>query len=473
MLHKYFVLISCTFFLFLTTGCKQTEATTYDIVIKNGNVVDLATGAIATKDMLIRDGKVIKITAPNSQHNGSATSTIDATDKYILPGFWDNHVHFRGGDSLVLANKKFLSLFIANGITTVRDAGGDLTPNVLQWRESIADGKLTGPTIYTSGPKIDGPNGTWAGSLAVRNKNDITAALDSLESIPVDFVKLYDSRISGEDFLNTLRETEKRNLITSGHMPFTVMLDETIAAGIDAVEHLYYVMKGCSEDEKTITQSLIQKEIGFWDAMPLLMRSYNDSVAQTTFTRLKQNNVFVVPTLQIGETLSYLDETDHSTDAYLKYINDGIITTYEGRIQRALKASPEQRIARKELQAFFGKLTKSLHDAGVQLLAGSDSGAFNSYTYPGISLHQELEQLVASGITPLEALKTSAYNGAKFLKKDADYGTLQAGKVADLVILDQNPLIAITNTRKIAYVIKNNVVHNKKDLQKLLDAIAN
>jgi imidazolonepropionase-like amidohydrolase len=249
-------------------------------------------------------------------------------------------------------------------------------------------------------------------------------------------------------------------------MPFTVTLDETISAGVDAVEHLYYIMKGASAQEKEITARLIQKEIGFWDAMPLLMASYTDSVAQKTFANLKGNNVYVVPTLHIGETLSYLDETDHQNDAYLKYMDIGIVKTYEGRIQRALKASEEQTKDRKALQEFFGELTKSLHDAGVGLLAGSDSGAFNSYTYPGISLHKELEQLVKTGISPLEALKTSAYNGARFLKKETDYGQLKANSIADIVILNGNPLDDISQTQNIHMVIKKGTVWEINNLNK-------
>jgi imidazolonepropionase-like amidohydrolase len=465
-IRMLFVLI--TFF-----GCNKEHTFTYDVILKNGNIINLETGTISVKDILIKNGRIKKLVLPKDAEQISATKKIDVTNHYILPGFWDNHVHFRGGDSLLKANREFLKLYIANGITTVRDAGGDLTSSVMEWRDSIASGNLIGPTIFTSGPKIDGPNSTWAGSLEVTNKSDIAIALDSLQRIPVDFVKLYDSRITGENYLNTIKAAEKRGLITSGHMPFTITLDETISAGVDAVEHLYYIMKGCAANEEVITSQLVRKEIGFWDAMPLLMAGYADSVAQKTFANLKNHNVYIVPTLHIGETLSYLDETNHQNDAYLKYMDTGIVKTYEGRIQRALNASEEQTRDRKVLQQFFGVLTKSLHDSGVGLLAGSDSGAFNSYTYPGISLHKELEQLVKTGISPLEALKTSAYNGARFLKKDTDYGQLKANNVADIVILNGNPLDDISQTQNIRMVIKEGAVWEINNLNKQLESLAN
>ena len=331
-------------------------------------------------------------------------------------------------------------------------------------------GSLAGPTIFTSGPKIDGPNATWAGSLEVENDEEINAALDSLQKIPVDFVKLYDSRISGENYLKTITEAEKRGLITSGHMPFSVTLDETIDAGIDGIEHLYYIMKGCAANEQEVTNQIENNEIGFWGAMPLLLEGYSDSVANITFTKLKENNVYSIPTLHIGETLSFLDEVDHSTDRYLKYMGPGIQKTYQGRINSALKSSDEAKKNRKDLQRFFGELAKKMNDAGVTLLTGSDSGAYNSYTYPGTSLHKEMEQMVAVGISPLEALRNSAYNGAHFLKKNVDYGTLEEGKIADLVLLNTNPLDIISNTQDIHSVVKSGKTFSASELEKLLES---
>jgi hypothetical protein len=459
--------------LLCIVSCEVDKKTTYDLLLKNGSVIDLETGTISVQNILITDGRVTSIIATEDTQNIIAKEIRDVSNKFILPGFWDNHVHFRGGDSLIKANKDFLTLFMANGITTVRDAGGDLTTSVMEWKDSIASGKLLGPTIFTSGPKIDGPNGTWAGSLEVSDSNDIIKALDSLQKIPVDFVKIYDSKISGENYLKTIKEAEKRNLISSGHMPFTVTLDETISAGVDAVEHLYYVMKGCSSNEREITEQLARKEIGFWDAMPLLMESYSDSTAQRMFTRLKTEGVYVVPTLHIGETLSYLDEVNHENDPYLHYMDDGIIKTYNGRIQRALNASEQQTKDRKALQEFFGGLAKSLHSSDVGLLAGSDSGAYNSYTYPGISLHKELAQMVSIGISPLEAIRTSAYNGAKFLKKDKDYGKISINKIADIVVLNGNPLEDISQTQNILMVVKQGKVWEQNELIERLESLRN
>jgi imidazolonepropionase-like amidohydrolase len=471
MLINKFIKSGYAILLLLIIGCTSGGPTQiYDILIQNGQVIDLEKGVVLREDLFISDGRIQKIVPAGSETSLKSLTRLDAEGKFILPGFWDNHVHFRGGDSLIQANKNFLKLFLVNGITTVRDAGGDITPSVMEWKRQIAENRLMGPTIFTSGPKIDGPHATWPGSLEIQNDEDIFKALDSLQAIPVDFVKLYDSQISGENYLKTISEAENRGLITSGHMPFTVTLEETIGAGIDAIEHLYYVMKGCSSKEDEITQQLIDKKMGFWDAMPLLMASYEDSTAGRTFEDLKANNVYVVPTLYIGRTLSYLDVVPHDDDPYLQYMGREVIKTYQGRIHRAMNSSQKAIADRKALDTLFGILVKRLNEAHVGLLSGSDCGAFNSYVYPGISLHKELKAMVDAGISPMEALRTSAYNGAKFLQKEDDFGTIAKGKVSDLVILDANPLIEIGNTEKIFAVIKGDSIFNKERLQRILSS---
>jgi hypothetical protein len=254
-------------------------------------------------------------------------------------------------------------------------------------------------------------------------------------------------------------------------MPFTVELEATIDSGIGAIEHLYYVLKGCSADEKAITEAIKNGDYGFWSSMEKLIESYQDSTAQQTFSALKTHNTYVVPTLHIGDVLSYLDETNHENDTYLKLMYPGLLKTYEGRIRSSLNSSEEARQNRKALNTFFKTLTKSLSDADVNLLAGSDSGAFNSYIYPGISLHKELEAMAITGISNLKVLQNSAYNGAHFLKKESDYGTIEIGKISDLVMLNSNPLESIKSTRDIHLVIKGNDVFDPQKIAAEIDCL--
>jgi len=451
-------------------SCKNSEEKTaensdFDLAITNIQIVDLEKGDILqNKTVFIKDDLISAI--KDSEENNSAKKVIDGKDKFLLPGFWDNHVHFRGGDSLISANKNFLGLFLANGVTTVRECGGDMTSSILEWQQNIANNQLAGPTIYTSGPKLDGENARWEGSLEIASENDIAPALDSLQKLETDFVKLYDSKFTGELYLKTIEATEHRGMISSGHMPFSVTLDETTAAGMDGIEHLYYVLKACSAEEESITQDVIDGKTSFWESLDRVMQTYAEETAEKTFTTLKSREVYVIPTLHINHTLSYLDEEPHENDEYLDYMGSGITKTYEGRIRSALNASKEFVKTRKQLDSAFVSLAKKLHENEVSLLAGSDCGAFNSYIYPGISLHQELQALVDAGLSPLQALQTSAINGAKFLKKE-NTGAIKENYKADLVILNANPLKNIEETQNINSVIKNGKVFQQQDLEGL------
>ncbi|WP_031425038.1 amidohydrolase family protein [Flavimarina sp. Hel_I_48] len=452
------------FFLTATilSSCNKREPD-YDVAVHNINIVDLKTGKIIPRQSVFINADTIhSIVSTKDLLISLARKSINGTDKYLVPGFWDNHVHFRGGDSLIAENEHLLDLYIANGVTTVRDAGGDLTSSVQQWQKEIASGENVGPTIYTSGPKIDGRRARWPGSLEVFNDKSINKALDSLQALNVDFVKLYDSTISGENYLKTIENAEKRGMITSGHMPSTVTVEETTQAGIDAIEHLYYVLKGCSLEEVEITNAVKDRKLSFWSSLDKVMQTYSDSIAQIEFDRLIAADVYVVPTLYIGHTLSFLDEYDHSYDGYLtnNYIGPGIQKTYDGRIKSALNAKPEFIKMRKKLDSMFIQLTGKLNTAGVGLLAGSDSGAYNSYIYPGFSLHLELKALVDAGLSPLEALRASSQNGARFLKKEIP--AIKAGRKADLVIIEGNPLEDIENTQRIYWVFKNGESFSQK-----------
>ena len=166
------------------------------MVITNANVVDVVSGKVTPNRLLAISGDTIKaIDEAKKINQYKAVKYVNAQNEYVLPGLWDMHVHFRGGDTLINENKALLPLFLFYGVTAVRDAGGDITPAVLEWRKQIAAGVLPGPKIFTSGPKIDGHKGSWPGSLQVETPDEVSSALDSLQKLGVDYVKLYNSSI--------------------------------------------------------------------------------------------------------------------------------------------------------------------------------------------------------------------------------------------------------------------------------------
>lgn len=438
--------------IIILNSCSQQP--NFDLVILDIKSIDIETGKIENVDVYVNQDRIVLIQSAESK-DLEAIEVIDAKGSFAIPGLWDNHIHFRGGESLLKDNELFLEKLIDYGITSVRDAGGDLTMYLKKWQQEISKNERIGPTIFTSGPKIDGKNSTWQGSLEIQTEDELDQALDSLEHLKVDFIKLYDSKLDGTLFLSALKKSKVRGFISSGHMPFSVTLNQAINAGMNGIEHLYYILKGSSKNELEITKEFQSDALGFWQAIPLLINSYDEGTAQSLFNKLKDQEVFVVPTLHIGNTLSYLDEIDHSNDEYLNLLSTDFKKTYERRIKSALNSSEEARKNRRNLDSLFKTLTLKLHESGVQLMAGSDAGAYNSYIYPGPSLHKELESLVAVGLSPLEALRTSIINGPKWLGVEENYGAIAIGKKADIILLEKNPLIDIKNSISIQAVIKN------------------
>lgn len=457
---------------------RPTKLEIYDVVINHVNVVDVLTGQILPNQVVaIARGKIVEV-EPADQDSYAARQYVNGSGRYLIPGLWDMHVHFRGGDSLIAANKKSLTLFLAHGITTVRDAGGDLTPSVMQWRRDMAAGQLLGPRIFTSGPKIDGPGAYWPGSLEVETPAQISKALDSLQRLKVDYVKIYDSKISGPAYLNTIAQAQRRGLKTTGHMPYSVTLGEAVKRGLDATEHLYYVFKACSGKEDSLT-ALVRnslntpKPLGLFAMLPAVYDTYSPVAAARIFALMAKHHTAAVPTLYIQKTLAELPANDHSQDTLRAYIDPRIQATYVRRLAGARQQSAAANAFSRKLNAKFMTLIPLLQAAGVPLLAGSDSGAFNSFIYPGASLQDELGLLVQAGLTPVQALRAATINGAQFMGVAGRSGSITPGKDADLVLLTANPLADIANIKKIDAVVSRGKAYPAPTLANLMRAIKN
>lgn len=460
---KIFIFPLAILILFFSS-CEDNKKETYDLIISNTSIVNIKSGAIVENQLILISGDTIrKIDDSANRENYSATQELDGSGKYVIPGLWDMHVHFRGGDTLIEENKNLLPLFLAFGITTIRDAGGDISPAVLKWREQIKAGELDGPNIFTSGPKLDGAVPAWPGSISVTNEQDIENALDSLESLKVDYVKMYDGSLTKEAYYQIIKATSKRDMKTTGHMPLSADFLEAIDYGLNGIEHLYYPLKSCTPLEDSLTSL----NIGY-GIMEKVIDTYDPRLAEDVFTKMSKNNVFVTPTLQIGKTLAQILDVDHSKDTLLPYIGKGIQLTYQGRIESAKRARAKGSTMRSKMEDISAKMIRPMWEAGVKILAGSDSGPFNSHVYPGESLHGELISLVAAGLSPQQALETSIINGPAFFNLENQYGSVETGKTAHLLLLNKNPLENIENLSSIYAVVKSGKIYNRQTLNKML-----
>ncbi|MCO7205966.1 MULTISPECIES: amidohydrolase family protein [Pseudoalteromonas] len=449
-------------------ACSSTPDEHADIVIENAQIIDVQTGAIAAKQSLaIRDGIIIKRSDKPLSSQYQSSTLIDAKGQYAMPGLWDMHVHFGGGDELIEENKQLLPLYLAYGVTTVRDAAADLSESVLSWREQVKQGQLVGPTIFTSGPKLEGKGSIWPGDLEVETTEEMHAAMDLLDSMDVDFIKITDSALTPELYIKAVHEVKKRGYQISGHIPFSLSVTDVSKAGLDAIEHMTYMLKAAAKNEADISAKVASKELSYRTALPIITTQFDEPTAIEKFTVLANNDTAVVPTLIGGKITAYIDEDNHQDDAYLDFLGKGLKATYQWRVDRANKDTPAQIKQRKERFIKTAQLLPIAQQAGVSIIAGTDAGFLNSYIYPGLSLHQELSIFTEYGLTPLQTLQAATLAGPKFLNKQQQYGALSEGKVADLILLSENPLIDIRNTQTLKGVVSHSTFYDSNALERL------
>lgn len=444
-----------------------------DLLIRDANVIDVVSGTSQPhRSIVVDDGRIVAIVDAQRAKDFEPVRELDARGKFAIPGLWDMHVHFGGGEALVEENRNLLPLYLAHGITAVRDAAGDLSPSVFQWRDEVAKGELAGPRIFTSGPKIEGYKSIWPGDLEIGTKAELDGALDQLQRWKVDFVKITDNTLSPELFVAAVKEADRRGLKTSAHVPYSLTLEEVSAAGLDSIEHLDYAFKAGSPLEKSLGGKIARGEITGRDAWTQWNATFDPARAMAAYRNLARHGTAITPTINGSRVVTYLDQDDHRDDAYLKYIGPGLQATYAWRVERAAKDDAQGIARRHERFEKSASVLPMLQQAGVTILAGTDAGFLNSYNYPGIGLHQELGWLVHYGLTPPQALQAATINGARFLGHEDEYGTLAAGKVADVVLLDADPLRDIAATRRIHAVVQRGTVHDRPDLDAMLADVA-
>ena len=441
-----------------------------DVIVRHVNVVDVAGERIAGDQAVVTRGDDIVAVGPDAAiaSQWQAGRSIDGSGKYLIPGLWDMHVHFGGGPELIEENKALLPLYIAHGITTIRDASGDLPDQVLSWREEIANGSLFGPTLYTSGPKIEGLNPIWKGTIEAGSREGIDAALARLQALRVDFVKITDSTLQPELFLYALSRARDLGLRTSGHIPMALTVGQAIDAGLSSIEHLDYAFKAGAPNEAEIAAAFAAGTIDRAEANRRLDAAFDEATAMAAYRRFAAEGVFVTPTLNGSRIIAWLDQEDHSDDPYLALIGPKLRATYAWRVERAAGADAAAIEARHAHFDRVASVLPMLQRAGVTIMAGTDAGFLNSFNYPGIGLHDELALFVDRGLTPAQALASATRAGPAWFGTLDRFGSVAPGMAADLVLLSRNPLEDIGATREIDTVLLRGEVFERTALDRML-----
>jgi hypothetical protein len=422
----------------------QEEST--QLTLSNINVVDVKTGDIKfNQDVLIANSR-IKAIEPHQSVINSSNETIDGKGKYLIPGLWDMHTHIRSYTA-----QDNLPMFIANGITGIRDLGITNHELVKRWQAQIEAKELIGPRIVSSAVIIEGASPRFPSSISISQLEQIKPEIDSLASQGAEIIKLFQN-IPADVFKEIVEYAHKKGLKTSGHIPTGWSQIQAAEINLDSIEHLFGIS---NTFEKYDTYQFSKNEI--------------DRLAQT----LTQNNTFQSPTIvgyQYREKLyrAALEPSKKNiifdraeeyayTPAYFrawwKSIKDRALSNYD-------VSNFENQQKRFK---FHQKILTELSQRGVKMLAGTDTP--NPYLVLGSSLHDELSLYVQGGMSTLEALRSATLYPGEYFDEASLIGQVKVGAYADLLILNKNPLQNITHTRSIDTVITNGTRYDKKSLQ--------
>ena len=425
------------------------------LVLTQITIIDVA-GGPAKPDMtvVIRDDRISDIGEAKKVSVPPGAKVVNAAGKFLIPGLWDMHVHWY--------IKESFPLFTANGVTGIRQMFGN--SDLLRWRQDIAKGSLPGPRMVVASPIIDGPQPVWPTSIAVRDEAEGRKAVRKVQQWGADFVKVY-SLLPRDAYFGIADEAKQQGLPFVGHVPFSVSPAEASDAGQKSIEHLTGILIGCSDKEAELRDEIVQAHSPAVRARAeaIALETYNNRKAAELFERFVKNGTWQCPTLTVLRSSAYLGDESFRSDQRLKYVPPQIKERWRLRIVGRNEANyaNAKRVYQKELE-----IVGAMRRAGVGFLAGTDTG--NPFCFPGFSLHDELALLVKAGLAPVEALRSATLDPAKFLGLDKTLGTIEQGKIADLVLLDANPLEDIRNSQRINAVVSNGRLFDRKALDKML-----
>lgn len=411
--------------------------------------------------ILISNGVIRAFGPEGSVTIPAGARRIDARGKYAIPGLWDAHVHFMN------TGRTALPLYIAHGVTSVREMGGYLDSTRV-WLDGIRSGSLVGPRILTPGPILENPaylqrvversvrdprigQRVLPYRIGVSDSASARRAIDSLMMRRVDFVKI---RTSGSPaaFYAILREARRRGLRVAGHQPNAVSLRSALDSGQTDLQH------------------------GILPPLSTLSEAVRDSI----YRKFVEKKAWYTPTLTVSRTVMLSGDSAARAifspeairlDERRAYASPWLLEWWRMQVDERIRDGPG--MTAEAMEAAYRSSAndvRRMHELGVEILAGSDAGSV--LVYPGFALHEELRLLVEDAkLSPRAALWSATVGPSRFARLENQLGTVASGKLADIVLLDANPLDDIRNTRRIFAVIRNGRFFSRADLDALLSHV--
>lgn len=464
----------------------QTLART--VVFTHVTVVDMTEGpTLSDQSVVIEGNRIVALGPAATVRVPAGVRAIDGRGKYLIPGLWDMHAHLPED---ALARALDFPLYLANGVTGIRnmwgdcwevcrgrDSGGIAPPAavVQKWKREVAAGTLLGPRIVSAGNGLDGPTPFFPGAFPIHDTTEAKAIVAQERERGADFLKVIGA-IPPAAYFMLLRTARAAGIPVAGHVVPGVSVLDVSDSGQRSIEHLHGALAQCSaqidsvmalratraRDTTVSGRAALSRNIAH-----LAVASFSEAACQPYFDRLKRNQTWQVPTMVTSRNIGGLDDPAFGQDERLRYAPRRIRQEWLPANDVRFKGmSAEDFASHREQVDGWLRIVGAMARAGVPLLAGSDT--WDPYVYPGLGLHDELEIFVKAGLTPRAALASATVSAARYFQATDTLGTIETGKVADLVLLDANPLDDIRNTSLIRAVVVNGRLLTRRDLDRLL-----
>ena len=448
-------------------------------VIENVGIIDPIDGLELNMSVVIKENKILDIFKTREIVLSPKNKVHKGTNKFIIPGLWDSHIHFAFEKDLATSMP---NLFLYHGITSLRDTGGEFD-FVNKFKQEAISNPKTKSRVKIAGPLIDGKFNVYDGSniyfpkLSIQNidNNQLERNVRLLIDKKVDFLKAYEM-LSPAQFKILSNLAKENNLKLTGHVPLSMSVIEASNLGLNSMEHLRNLELSMTEMSEKLFQErknllLNKSSIKGSELRSLIhskqrMKSINDLDSikiNNVIDALIKNDVWQIPTLILYK--NFANKTFKNPD-YLQFLN---LLPEERKEEWIKKINSIDNVISKdvvEYTVWSKKMVDFMHDRGISFMAGTDTPI--GFLIPGLSLHQEIQELYESGLSELEAIQTATINPAKYFNLENSLGRIKSGFIADLIILDKNPLESISNTKSIHAVIKEGNLMNRSYLDSLM-----
>ena len=459
--------------LFLSGEIGAQRASTPDerpLVINHVTVID-STGAPPRQNVsvVIVGDRIKSIVVDSESKFTPDVKIVDGTGKFLIAGLWDMHVHALSKGQ----PDRFFPLFVANGVTGIRDMGGDIPlSQIAELKKENSSCTRLGPEIFAAGPILEGEHPFWPFSVSVKNPEDARKRVDQLVEEKADFLKVYNT-LSRESYLAVAAEAKAKRFPFAGHIPDGVSPSEASEFGQRSIEHLWGIPNYLSSESEHLAKMIaeandtedakIARDL-YYKINQTILKTYDSKKADRLFKEFVSQGTWQTPTLVILRSYAKIHDPEVQKDSRIAYMPRELL-----KLWNSMGGSPDQRNDEIQMRLFERDLeiVRAMHVANVPILAGTDTP--NPYTYPGFSLHEELELLVESGLSSMEALQTATLRAAQFLGVENSFGSVEEGKIANLVLLDKNPLTDIRNTKSIRAVVVRGRFLDRDELNKVLN----